>query len=72
MEAFTGGPVEMEATKGGRFSLFGGNVTGEFTELVSATFAKKTNYRQTWLLSSLKLYVQNLAVLTNNACLFCR
>lgn len=37
VKAFTAGPVEIEAAKGGRFSLFTGNVTGEFTELVSET-----------------------------------
>lgn len=39
VEAFTRGPVQMEATKGGQFSLLGGSVTGEFTELVSALYA---------------------------------
>lgn len=34
VQAFTGGPVEMEVEKGGRFSLMNGNVTGEFVELV--------------------------------------
>ncbi|XP_052740995.1 activator of 90 kDa heat shock protein ATPase homolog 1 [Bicyclus anynana] len=32
--AFTQGHVKMEAEKGGKFWLFGGNVTGEFRELV--------------------------------------
>lgn len=32
--AFTQGHVKMEAEKGGKFSLFGGNVSGEFRELV--------------------------------------
>lgn len=32
--AFTQGHVKMEAEKGGKFALFGGNVTGEFRELV--------------------------------------
>lgn len=32
--AFTRGHVKMEAEKGGKFALFGGNVTGEFKELV--------------------------------------
>ncbi|VVD06057.1 activator of 90 kDa heat shock protein ATPase homolog 1 [Leptidea sinapis] len=32
--AFTQGHVKMEAEKGGKFSLFGGNVTGEFREMV--------------------------------------
>lgn len=32
--AFTQGHVKMEAEKGGKFSLFGGNVRGEFRELV--------------------------------------
>ncbi|XP_071963527.1 activator of 90 kDa heat shock protein ATPase homolog 1-like [Antedon mediterranea] len=33
VEAFTRSSVQMEATKGGKFSLFGGNVTGVFLEL---------------------------------------
>lgn len=32
--AFTQGHVKMDAEKGGKFALFGGNVTGEFKELV--------------------------------------
>lgn len=32
--AFTQGHVKLEAEKGGKFSLFGGNITGEFRELV--------------------------------------
>ncbi|XP_068633917.1 activator of 90 kDa heat shock protein ATPase homolog 1 [Battus philenor] len=32
--AFTQGHVKMEAEKGGKFALFGGNVTGEFKELI--------------------------------------
>ncbi|XP_072932505.1 activator of 90 kDa heat shock protein ATPase homolog 1 [Epargyreus clarus] len=32
--AFTQGHVKMDAEKGGKFALFGGNVTGEFRELV--------------------------------------
>lgn len=31
--AFTQGHVKMEAEKGGKFALFGGNITGEFREL---------------------------------------
>ena len=34
VQAFTGVPAEMEAEKGGRFSLMHGNVAGEFVELV--------------------------------------
>lgn len=34
VQAFTGGPVDMEVEKGGRFSLMHGNVTGEFVDLV--------------------------------------
>lgn len=33
VRAFTRGDVQVEAEKGGRFALFGGNVQGEFTEL---------------------------------------
>lgn len=32
--AFTRGDVKLEATKGGQFSMFGGNITGEFVELI--------------------------------------
>lgn len=32
--AFTQGQVKMDAEEGGKFALFGGNVTGEFKELV--------------------------------------
>lgn len=32
--AFTQGHVKMDVEKGGKFALFGGNVTGEFKELV--------------------------------------
>lgn len=32
--AFTQGHVKMETEKGGKFALFGGNITGEFRELV--------------------------------------
>ena len=32
--AFTRDNVQYEAEKGGRFSLFGGNITGTFTNLV--------------------------------------
>ncbi|XP_059052985.1 activator of 90 kDa heat shock protein ATPase homolog 1 [Achroia grisella] len=32
--AFTQGHVKMEVEKGGKFALFGGNITGEFRELV--------------------------------------
>lgn len=35
VRAFTHGDALVENFKGGRFSLFGGNVSGEFTELVS-------------------------------------
>lgn len=32
--AFTNGPVKLEAKIGGKFELFGGNIYGEFVELV--------------------------------------
>lgn len=31
---FTNGPVQLEAKKGGKFAMFGGNIVGEFVELV--------------------------------------
>lgn len=32
--AFTKGPVKLEPKNGGKFELFGGNIHGEFLELV--------------------------------------
>lgn len=32
--AFTKGPVKLDAEKGGKFVLFGGNITGEFIDLI--------------------------------------
>ena len=34
VQAFTHGPVTLEPTKGGKFEFFGGNIFGEFLELV--------------------------------------
>ncbi len=34
MRAFTNSPVEVNASVGGKFSLFGGQITGTFTQLV--------------------------------------
>lgn len=34
VQAFTHGPVKLEAKKDGKFELFGGNVCGVFVELV--------------------------------------
>jgi hypothetical protein len=34
VQAFTHGPVKLEAQKGGKFELFGGNICGVFVELV--------------------------------------
>ena len=33
--AFTRGDVKLEVEKGGKFEFFGGNISGEFEELVS-------------------------------------
>ena len=33
--AFTRGDVKLDVEKGGKFELFGGNISGEFSELVS-------------------------------------
>lgn len=43
VSAFTSGKCKMDATKGGKFELFGGNIHGEFEELVP--YQKIT---QTW------------------------
>nr|CAD7452700.1 unnamed protein product [Timema tahoe] len=34
VQAFTRGPVKLEAEVGGKFELFGGNIHGDFVELV--------------------------------------
>lgn len=34
VQAFTHGPAKVEAQKGGKFELFGGNICGVFVELV--------------------------------------
>uniref|UniRef100_A0A8D8SUN4 Activator of 90 kDa heat shock protein ATPase homolog 1 n=1 Tax=Cacopsylla melanoneura TaxID=428564 RepID=A0A8D8SUN4_9HEMI len=34
VKVFTNGPVRMDAQKGGKFDMFGGNINGEFVELV--------------------------------------
>jgi hypothetical protein len=34
VQAFTHGPVKLEAWKDGKFELFGGNICGVFVELV--------------------------------------
>lgn len=35
VQAFTQGPAKLEVKKGGKFELFGGNIHGEFIEIVS-------------------------------------
>jgi hypothetical protein len=35
VEAFTHGPIKLEAKPGGIFEFFNGNISGEFIELVS-------------------------------------
>lgn len=35
VQAFTQGPVKLDVKKGGKFELFGGNIHGEFVEVVS-------------------------------------
>lgn len=45
--AFTRGKVKMDATKGGTFELFGGNITGKFEELVPAKkIVQQWRYKQ--------------------------
>lgn len=45
--AFTQGHVKMDPEKGGKFALFGGNVTGEFKELVPGKkIAQYWRYKQ--------------------------
>lgn len=36
VQAFTQGPAKLEVKKGGKFELFGGNIHGEFLEVVSS------------------------------------
>ncbi|CAG9765011.1 unnamed protein product [Ceutorhynchus assimilis] len=45
--AFTRGHVKLEAVKGGKFALFGGNITGTFDELVpNKKIVKQWRYKQ--------------------------
>lgn len=45
--AFTQGHVKLDATKGGKFSLFGGNITGSFEELEPGKkIVQKWRYKQ--------------------------
>jgi activator of HSP90 ATPase len=37
LEAFTRGPVKLDAKPGGQFALFNGNIFGEFIEIVRRT-----------------------------------
>ena len=39
--AFTKGAVKLEAKKGGKFELFGGNIYGEFVELSPTKIVQK-------------------------------
>lgn len=40
VQAFTHAPATLEADKGGKFHLVDGNVTGEFTDLVSTSWPR--------------------------------
>lgn len=45
--AFTKGPVKLDAVKGGKFELFGGNITGTFEELVPGKkIVQRWRYKQ--------------------------
>ncbi|KAJ8673417.1 hypothetical protein QAD02_004679 [Eretmocerus hayati] len=45
--AFTKGPVKLEAVKGGKFEMFGGNIHGEFVELSPTKIVQKWRCK-TW------------------------
>ena len=47
--AFTRDAAQVDGEKGGLFSLFGGNIHGEFTKLVSRNKIVFTNYYYEWL-----------------------
>lgn len=45
--AFTHGPVTLDATKGGKFEFFGGNIHGEFIELIpNEKIVQKWRYKK--------------------------
>ncbi|XP_078037315.1 activator of 90 kDa heat shock protein ATPase homolog 1 [Augochlora pura] len=46
VQAFTKGPVKMEAKKGGKFELFGGNIHGEFTEITPTKIVQRWRCKQ--------------------------
>ena len=69
MRAFTNAPTQVDSTVGGKFSLFDGQITGEFIELVNDNFEIvcrlfKLNFifvTDTEQKNSSKVEIQNLA-----------
>lgn len=61
MRAFTGSPAQVNSSVGGSFSLFDGQITGQFTELVSIL---KTEFKSVCLSLTLSL----LRFLTRKLC----
>ncbi|KAF7996947.1 hypothetical protein HCN44_002593 [Aphidius gifuensis] len=45
VQAFTGGPVQLESKKGGKFEMFNGNISGEFVELSPTKIIQKWRCR---------------------------
>ncbi|KAG7190860.1 hypothetical protein KM043_006923 [Ampulex compressa] len=46
VQAFTKGPVKLEAKNGGKFELFGGNIEGEFIEILPTKVVQKWRCKQ--------------------------
>lgn len=46
VQAFTKGPVKLDARKNGKFELFGGNIHGEFLELLPLKIVQKWRCKQ--------------------------
>lgn len=72
MRAFTNAPTQVDPTVGGKFSLFDGQITGEFIELVNDILSQKLIFRYHLILfyfcfsdteqkNCSKMEIQNLA-----------
>lgn len=46
VQAFTRGPVKLEAKQNGLFELFGGNIHGEFIEITPTRIVQKWRCKQ--------------------------
>ncbi|KAF6128622.1 activator of HSP90 ATPase activity 1 [Phyllostomus discolor] len=62
VQAFTHAPAVLEADKGGKFQLVDGNVTGEFTDLVSTRWPQARDAPSAWSESDISLFFPDRGV----------